>query len=240
MYEKIVSYFERNLCIENIYFRSNFKLWIFGIIAMIAIELLLNYVVYGIIKNVIIRILIILILDCIITGVFLFFIYVVPFKKIYNKKVKIKTSLDTIGLLMKEERLSAYREIEIEEMDNFLRKTCKIKNVEVLDDIIKMIDEEIQNKYEKKNFMDKYFNNTVVPILILILTVYFTNNNEQQLVNIVALTIVSIVTIIIAIKLLTKIKNIKIFPVDKKENLLELKRVLNDIKIKWKSRKSDI
>ena len=25
MYEKIVSYFEKNLCIENIYFRSNFK-----------------------------------------------------------------------------------------------------------------------------------------------------------------------------------------------------------------------
>lgn len=35
MYEKIVNFFESNLCIENIYFRKKYKLWIFSIIAIV-------------------------------------------------------------------------------------------------------------------------------------------------------------------------------------------------------------
>ena len=79
--------------------------------------------------------------------------------------------------------------------------------------------------------MEKYFNNTILPIIILILTSYFTNTNEQNFANILMLTIVSIIPIILTGNFLNKFKNINITPVNKKENLLELKRVLMDIKI---------
>ena len=82
--------------------------------------------------------------------------------------------------------------------------------------------------------MEKYFNNTILPIIILILTSYFTNTNEQNFANILMLTIVSIIPIILTGNFLNKFKNINITPVNKKENLLELKRVLMDIKIKCK------
>lgn len=132
------------------------------------------------------------------TIVFLLFAYVLPLNKIYKEKIKGKTKLDIIGLLMREERLSAYREIEIETMDDFLRKKCKIRNIGSIDTVIDMINEEIKDKYSNKNFIEKYFNNTILPILILILTMYFTNTKE--------------------------------------ENLLELKRILMDIKIKMESK----
>lgn len=70
-------------------------------------------------------------------------------------------------------------------------------------------------------------------ILILILTIYFTNTNEQNLKNILTITIISIISIIIIENFITIIKNINITPVRKRENLLELKRVLIDLKIEW-------
>ena len=159
-----------------------------------------------------------------------------PINKIYKAKIKEKTKLDLVGLLMKEERLSAYREIEIEEMEEFIKKKCKINKIESIDTIIDMINEEIKDKYTKKNFREKYFNNTILPILILVLTIYFTNTNEQNLANILITTITSIVSIVVTGSFITKIKDINITPVRKKENLLELKRVLMDIKIDWSKR----
>ena len=116
-------------------------------------------------------------------------------------------------------------------MEVFLKKKCKINNIESIKTIIDMISEEIKDKYTKKNFIEKYFNNTILPILILILTIYFTNTNEQSLANILTTTIISIVSIVFTGNFITKLKNINITPVRKKENLLELKRVLMDIKI---------
>ena len=232
MYEKVVSHFESNLCIENIYFRRNYILWIVGMGSTLLLELIVNYILSNLINNILGRIVVTLIIDFLITGGFLILAYVFPIMKIYKEKINIKTNLDVIGLLMKEERLSAYREIEIEEMDSFLRKKCKVKNTESIDTIIDMINEEIKDKYTKKNFMEKYFNNTILPILILVLTIYFTNTKEQNLVNILTTTIISILSIIFTGNFITKFKNINITPVRKKENLLELKRVLKDIKIK--------
>ena len=233
MDEKIVSYFESQLCIENIYFRRNYILWIIGIVVTLLLELIINYVLTNLISHVFLRVGLILVIDFLITVVFLIFAYAFPMNKIYKEKIKGDTKFDILGLLMREERLSAYREIEIKEMDNFLKKKCKIENIESIDTIINMINEEIMDKYTKKSFIEKYFNNTVLPILILILTVYFTNTNEQNLANILTATIISITSIIFTGNLITKIKNINITPVRKKENLLELKRVLMDIKIKW-------
>lgn len=45
MYEKVVNYFEKNLCIENLYFRKKYKLWIIGIISILILELIINYIV---------------------------------------------------------------------------------------------------------------------------------------------------------------------------------------------------
>ena len=236
MYEKIVSYFESQLCIENIYFRRNYILWIVGIIITFLLELIVNNIITNLICNVWARTGIILFIDFFMTIVFLLFAYVLPLNKIYKEKIKGKTKLDIIGLLMREERLSAYREIEIEEMEAFLKKKCKINNIENIKTIIDMINEEIKDKYTKKNFIEKYFNNTILPILILILTIYFTNTNEQSLANILATTIVSIVSIVFTGNFIAKIKNINITPIRKKENLLELKRVLIDIKIKMENK----
>ena len=149
----------------------------------------------------------------------------------YKYKFNENTKLDLVGLLMKEERLSLYREKEIKEMQFFLKKKFKMNNIESINTIIDMINEEIKEKYVKKNFVEKYFNNTILPIIILILTIYFTNTNEQNLANILMLTIISIIPIILTGNFLNKFKNINITPVNKKENLLELKRVLMDIKI---------
>lgn len=198
MYEKVVSYFESNLCIENIYFRRKHKLWTIGIVIVGLMELIINYIITKSITILWIRTAIILVIDFFITGLFLIFAYFLPIKKIYKDKVQGKTKLDVVGFLMKEERLSAYREIEIETMDDFLRKKCKIRNIGSIDTVIDMINEEIKDKYSNKNFIEKYFNNTILPILILILTMYFTNTKE--------------------------------------ENLLELKRILMDIKIKMESK----
>ena len=233
MYEKIVNYFEKNLCIENLYFRRKYKLWIIGIISIVVLELIINYIVSIMIQNLWIKIGIILIIDFVITGLFLLLAYVLPVNKIYKEKIRSKTSIDIIGLLMNEENLSAYREIEIHEMDNFLRKECKIKNIESVNTIVGIINEEIKEKYERKSFIEKYFNTTILPVLILVLTVYFTNNNEQQLINILATTFISIIAIIITGNFVIRIKNINITPVNKRENLLELKRVLMNIQIKW-------
>ena len=231
MYEKIVNYFERNLCVENIYFRRKYILWMVGILATLLIELIINYIVSNFISNIWIRTIVILSIDFLITLVFLILAYALPMNKIYKEKIKGKRKLDLVGLLMKEERLSTYREIEIEEMEVFLKKKCKINNIESIKTIIDMISEEIKDKYTKKNFIEKYFNNTILPILILILTIYFTNTNEQSLANILTTTIISIVSIVFTGNFITKLKNINITPVRKKENLLELKRVLMDIKI---------
>ncbi len=233
MYEKIVNYFETNLCIENIYFRKHYKSWISGIVIVTMLEIIINYIISQIISNIWTRIFTIFIIDFFITIIFLLLIYILPMIKIYTKKVNQKTSFDPIGILMDEEILSAYREIEIQNMENFLRKKCKIKNVESISIILDLIDEEIQYKYEKKSFIDKYLNSIVLPLLILVLTVYFTNNNERQLSEIISKTIISIVTVVISGKFVFKIKNINITPVNKKQNLLELKRVLIDIMIKW-------
>lgn len=235
MYEKIVSYFESNLCIENIYFRRNYILWIVGIIIALLVELVVNYILSNLIVNVWLRTIIILLLDFLITIICLTFVYVLPIYKIYKEKVKGKTKLDLVGILMREERLSVYRDIEIKEMNIFLKSKCKIKNKDSINVIINMINEEIENKYTEKNFIDKYFNNTILPILILILTIYFTNTNEQNLANILTTTIISIGSIAFTGNIITKLKNINITPVRKKENLLELKRVLMDIRIKMEN-----
>ena len=220
MYEKIVSYFESQLCIENIYFRRNYKIWIFGIIITFLLELIVNIIISNLISNVWARTVVILFIDFLMTIVFLVLAYALPINKIYKEKIKGKTQLDIIGVLMREERLSAYRETEIEEMTVFLKKKCKINNIESINTIIYMINEEIKDKYKKKNFVEKYFNNTILPILILVLTIYFTNTNEQNLANILTTTIISILSIIFTGNLITKIKNINIKPFRKKENLL--------------------
>ena len=67
----------------------------------------------------------------------------------------------------------------------------------------------------------------------MILTVYFTNNNEQQLTEIVTKTIISILSILFVMYFIQKIRKINITPVNKVDNLIELRRVLNDIKVKW-------
>lgn len=236
MYEKIVNYFENNLCLENIYFRKKYILWIVGIVITFLLELIVNNIITNLISNVWARTGLILFIDFFITIIFLILAYVVPLNKIYKEKIKVETKFDIIGLLMREERLSAYRETEIEEMEVFLKKKCKINNIENINTIIDMINEEIKDKYTKRNFVEKYFNNTILPILILVLTIYFTNTNEKNLVNILTATIISILSIIFTGNIITKLKNINVTPVRKRENLLELKRVLMDIKIKMKNK----
>ena len=233
MYEKIVNHFEENLCMENIYFRKHYKKWIIGIIVTLVLEFVINYILSMLIENLWVRSGIAIIADFTITIIMLIFIYVLPLIKIYRKQVNIKTKFDLIGTLMKEECLSAYREVEIEEMEHFLKNECKIKKIESINMIVELLDQEIEDKYKKKNFIEKYFNNTILPIIIFILTIYFTNNNEQQLNEIIAKTITSVLSIMIVMYFIAKIKNINITPVDKKHNLLELKRLLIDIMIKW-------
>lgn len=233
MYEKIVNYFETNLCIENIYFRKYYKMWIFVIIGTLILELIINYILSILIENLWTRSGAILIVDFIITIITMILVYILPLIKIYRKKVNCQIKIDWIGSLMREESLSAYREIEIKQMEQFLKNKCNIKKVESINVIIETINQEIEQKYKKKNFIEKYFNNTILPLIILILTVYFTNNNEQQLTKIVAKTITSIASILFVMYFVQKIRKINVTPVDKVENLIELKRVLNDIKIKW-------
>ena len=235
MYEKIVNYFEANLCIENIYFRKYYKRWLIGTISVLIFELIINYILSIVINNLWTRSCQILIIDFAITIVALLIIYVLPMKKIYKQNVKVRTKFDLISSLMKEEGLSAYREVEIEKMEQFLRNECKVKKVDGINIIVDLINQEIENQYKKKNFIEKYFN-AILPIVIFILTIYFTNNKEQQLTEIIAKTITSISSILIVIYIISKIKNMNITPVNKKKNLLELKRVLTDIMIKWSGR----
>ena len=73
MYEKIVNYFEENFCIENIYFRKYYKMWIFGIIGTLILEFIINYILSILIENLWTRSGLILMIDFIITIILLFF-----------------------------------------------------------------------------------------------------------------------------------------------------------------------
>ncbi len=46
MYEKIVNYFESNLCIANVYFREKNVLWMSVVIVTFLVEFIINYVIY--------------------------------------------------------------------------------------------------------------------------------------------------------------------------------------------------
>lgn len=233
MYEKIVNYFESNLCIENIYFREKYKVWIGWIMVVVLLEIIINNVINNIVDIVCLRIIIMSVVSFSMTAINLVFIYVKPIVEIYKKKIKSPTKIDWIALLMREEILSAYREVEIEEMEKYLVNICEIQNTESLDIIIDMINEEIKDKYTKENFIEKYFGNIILPILIFVLTIYFTNINEKNLGKILVITIISIISSLFAGYCITAIRKINVTPNSKKENLLELKRVLMDLKIKW-------
>ena len=126
MYEKIVSYFESQLCVENIYFRRNYILWIVGIVITFILELIVNNIISNLISNIWVRTGIILFIDFFMTFLFFVFAYVLPINKIYKEKIKEEIKLDILGLLMREERLSVYRATEIKEMTVFLRKNVKL------------------------------------------------------------------------------------------------------------------
>ena len=98
MYEKIVNYFESNLCVENIYFRRKYILWMVGILATLLIELIINYIVSNFISNIWIRTIVILSIDFLITLVFLILAYASPINKIYKEKIKGKMKIDLVGL----------------------------------------------------------------------------------------------------------------------------------------------
>lgn len=204
-----------------------------GIIVTFLVEFIINYVISSFIDNMWTKIVIISLIDFLITFIFFIFAYILPVNKIYKAKIKEKTELDWVGILMNEERLSAYREIEIKEMEEFLKNKCKINNIESINIIIDMINEEIEYKYNKTNFMDKYLNSIILPVLIMVLTIYFSNINEKNFANILVMTIIFLISIIVVG---SSIININIIPINKKENLLELKRVLIDIKIEWSKR----
>lgn len=86
MYERIVGYFESKICIENIYFRNNCRLWIIGILVMIFGELLVNNIVKNLMSDKYVRIGIILLMDFCITMVVFLFIYFLPIKKYITKR----------------------------------------------------------------------------------------------------------------------------------------------------------
>ncbi len=135
---------------------------------------------------------------------------------------------------MNEDELGWYRESEISEMNKYLKEVCKIHKPETIELIISMIDEEIKNKYTVKSFFENYFPNIILPILILILTIYFTNNAEKNFATIFILTFGNVLLFAITLKIIAMLQHIKLTPVRKKDNLLELKRVLQDILIEWK------
>lgn len=201
------------------------------IIVTFLVEFIINYVISSFIDDMWTKIVIISLIDFLITFIFFIFAYILPVNKMYKAKIKEKTELDWVGILMNEERLSAYREIEIKEMEEFLKNKCKINNIESINIIIDMINEEIEYRYNKTNFMDKYLNSIILPVLIRVLTIYFTNINEKNFANILVMTIISLISIIVVGSSI-----INIIPINKKENLLELKRVFMDIKIEWSKR----
>lgn len=175
MYEKILGYFERNLCLENIYFRKHCLKWFVGIALMIIIEIsvciLFQYININFWHKFILQLLIFIIINCI--GIY--FIYIKHIIKIFEEKVGKKLKIDIIGILSKEEILGAYEEIQINEIEKFLVNECRINKVETIDYINSMIDREINDKYTNKNFSEK-----ILPVIIFMLTAFFANNNNIQ------------------------------------------------------------
>lgn len=237
MYEKIVNYFEKNLCVNNIYFRLNLKKWVLGMFIILISVLTINNIMVNAANNILLVFLLMLIIDVIIVFCGLLIIYIIPIFKIYKQKINYNVVLNWKGILLNEESLGAYQEMQIEEMERYLKKECKITNIETLDIIINLINEEIRDKYSKKSFAETWFVNILLPILICIFTIYFSNNNEQKLINISLISIISVILVFVIGNICAKLKNIRLIPINKKENLLDLKRVLIDIKIEWSKKK---
>ena len=125
MYEKIVNYFEEKMCIDNVYFREKHVLWIVGVMVTLIVEILINFIIMAFNIDLWCKTLIFFIIDIFITAISLLIIYVIPIMKIYKKKIKCKTYFDIIGLLMKQEPLSAYQEMQIDDFERFIKIDCK-------------------------------------------------------------------------------------------------------------------
>ena len=100
MYEKIVNYFESNLCIANVYFREKNVLWMSVVIVTFLVEFIINYVISSFIDNMCTKIVIILLIDFLIAFIFFILAYILPVNKIYKAKIKEKTELDWVGILI--------------------------------------------------------------------------------------------------------------------------------------------
>jgi hypothetical protein len=133
---------------------------------------------------------------------------------------------------MKEETSNAYADIAVDEMDKYLSDIFKTKSIETLNIVITNLNEEINEKYPQKNWMEKYIS-VILPIIIPFVAIYLTNNNIKKMTEILYSTGVTIMMTIITFYFIWKIKNISITPVDKRKNLLYLKSVLINIKMKW-------
>lgn len=73
--------------------------------------------------------------------------------------------------------------------------------------------------------------NNIYPFLILILTTYFTNNNIKDLENIILYVFVLIIIAFFFYFICNFYINIKVTPVNKRENLLQFIEVLENLKL---------
>lgn len=231
MYNKVLNYFERTYCVENIYFRKNWKLWIFGWIIVfslcIAIENLIELFgfSYSFLRTIIID-----------------FVLMIPFlilnianiyktlKEIYE--IKEKGRIDFLSLLTRETVDSYIFNKQLDGMKQYL-KELNVLNRQSIEDIVSIAQKEVKEKYPKKDWLEQFFSK-ITPIIIFILTIFFTNNNIKDFNNIVSITIAGIVSAFVIYYFFSGFRNINITPVSKRNNLLDFIEIMENLKIEIK------
>lgn len=227
MYNKIISYFETTFCIENICMRKHYKFWFVGWgVIIISYFLIVNILEWCKCEYTFFNLLLISFL--------LMFPFMVEYSireyQIFKEKVNITKDcrVDWLAVIFKENVYSLYLDMKIRGMKEYL-KNEKMYTRQKIEDLINIACKELEEKYPRKNWIEKFFE-WIVPIITGVLSIYFTNNNIKNFNNIVVITFIFIIGAIVIYYLCNKIKNLNITPIDKRKNLLDFIEVLENLK----------
>ncbi len=231
MYNKVLNYFERTYCIENIYFRKHWKLWMFGWLIVFSLCVIIEKTFevlghqYSTTRTVAINAF--LVIPFLIVNMVKMY---QTLKEAYG--IKGKGKIDFLTIITKEATDSFVTNVQIEGMKKYLTE-LGIYSRQTIEDIIGIAQKEVSEKYPKRDLIEQFFSK-IIPLLLVVLTIFLTNNNVKDLNSIVSITIVGIVSALCMYYFFYGIRNINISPVNKRNNLLDFIEVMENLKIETK------
>ena len=222
MYNKLLNYFENECCVANIYFKKYYYKWYLAVVVALSVTIIIMNVFDGNLETII----------SIISLLPIIIIFLKHYTKIISEKMLDeldykKLKLDWKSIFIKEKFNPLYFEFQCKKIKKYCKKN-KIKKEELLN-IQKYVDEDLKDKYPKKQ-ISKVFFNIIIPSVISIVTVYLTNNEIKDI-NVIVLNVFCYILFgWFMCYFIYSVRNVKYLFINPRRNLLELKDVLRNIK----------